>query len=175
MFGFFRNLFGRRDSLANAARRASGSDLVEAIGVADVFVFAMMRGEGLDAATFTQEELLAEIERTARELDEREEFEPFIYERDGASCLPFFSSQDHCQIFAGEYSKSRNRVFGFQVLEVKGSVIASCARGVDRIVLNDWTPDERPLTEAEKRLLQDSWTGSNDPIDQDSKSVTPEL
>lgn len=156
MFGFLRNLFGRRDSLANAGRRTSGSELVKAIGVADVFVFATMSSEGLDPATFTQEELLAEIERTAREFDARKEFEPFVYERDGASCLPFFSSRDHCQIFAGEYSKSRNRVFGFQVLGVKGSVIASCARGVERVVLNDWTSDERPLTDEEMWLLQET-------------------
>jgi SseB protein N-terminal domain len=156
MFRFLHKLFRRRDALAEAGRRTSCDAFVQSIGAADLFVFAAMRSDGLDAATFTQEELLAEIERTALDLSEREEFEPFIYQRDGETCLPFFSSPNHYERFVGEYSKSRNRVFGFQVLGVNGGVIAKCAKGVERLVLNDWTSDERPLSDDERRLLQET-------------------
>jgi hypothetical protein len=155
---FLRKLVGRRDALVDAGRRTSGADFVRAVGSADVFVIAAMQSEGLDAATFTPEQLLAELERVARDLNDREGgFEVFIYERDGTSRLPFFSSQDHCQTFCGEYSKRANRVFPFQALGVKGSVIASCSKGVDQLVLNDWTPDERPLSDEEMRLLRGAW------------------
>lgn len=127
--------------------------------MSDVFVIAAMLSEGLDAATFTQEDLLAELERVARDLSEREDgFDAFTYERDGSSCLPFFSSQGHCQIFCSEYAKRANRVFPFQVLGIKGSLLATCSRGVERLILNDSTPDERPLSDSEKRLLQETRT-----------------
>lgn len=155
MLNLLRKLVGRRDALVDAGRRSSSADFVRVIGSADVFVIAAMQNEGLDAATVTPEQLLAEIERVARDLSEREGgFKVFTYDRDGASCLPFFSSQAHCQTFCGEYSKRANRVFPFQLLGVKGSVIASCSQGVDRLVLNDWTPDERLLSDEETRLLR---------------------
>ncbi len=88
MFRFLHKLLRRRDALAEAGRRTSGDAFVQAIGAADLFVIAAMRSEGLDAATFTQEELLAEIERTARDLSEREEFEPFIEGLDGCRSAP---------------------------------------------------------------------------------------
>ncbi len=34
-----------------------------------------------------------------------------IYERDGASCIPFFSSQDYCQTFCCEYMKRAENEF----------------------------------------------------------------
>jgi hypothetical protein len=155
MLKLLRRLVGRGDALVAAGRRASGADFVRAVLSADVFVIAAMQSDGLDPATFTPEQLLAELERAARELGDRERsFEVFKYEQDGASCLPFFSSQGYCETFCGEYSKRANRVFPFQLLGVKGSTVASCSSGVDRLVLNDWTPDERPLSDEEMRLLR---------------------
>jgi hypothetical protein len=156
MFDFFRRVFRRRNALENAARRTSGHAFVHAIGIADVFVIASMQSEGLDPTMHTPEELLAEAERVGRDLSERKEFWPLVYDRDGTSCLPFFSSPHHYQTFIGEFSKSRNRVFAFQVLGVKGSAIASWASGVERVVLNDWSPEQRPLSDEEKRLLPET-------------------
>ncbi|MCI0334292.1 MAG: hypothetical protein L0228_13820 [Planctomycetes bacterium] len=155
MRNFLRRLIGSGDPLADAGRRHCGEAFVHAVEAADIFVLAAMQSEGLDAATFTQEQLLAEIERSARDLSERQDgFEPFVYRRDGVSCLPFFSSQEHCEVFCGEYSKLRNRVLPFQVLGIKGSVLAVCSSSVERLILNDWTADERPISAEEKRLLE---------------------
>jgi hypothetical protein len=155
MFNLLRRLVGRRDALVDAGRRTSGADFVRAVVSADVFVIAAMQSEGLDAATFTQEQLLVELERVVRDLNDREGgFEVFVYERDGASRLPFFSSQEHCQTFCGEYSKRAGRVFPFQLLGVKGSVIAPFSKSFHLLVLNDWTPDERPLSDEEMQLLR---------------------
>jgi len=159
MHHLLRKLLGRRDPLVAAGRRSSGAAFVRAVGTSDVFVIAAMQSEGLDAATFSPEVLLAELEHVARDLSEREDgFEVFTYERGGRSCLPFFSSQGHCQTFCGEYSKLANRVFPFQVLGVNGSDLATCSRGVEQMILNAWTPDERPLSDSEKCLLQEPST-----------------
>ncbi len=174
VFDFLRKISRRRNALENAARRTSGHAFVQAIGIADVFVIASMQSEGLDPTTHTPEELLAEAERVGRDLSEQKEFWPLVYDRDGTSCLPFFSSPRHCQTFIGEFSKSRNRVFGFQVLGVKGSVIASCARGVERVVLNDWSPEQRPLSDEEKRLLHETWDQPPESTELTTKNPTSE-
>jgi hypothetical protein len=159
MLKFLARLVGCRDPLVKMGRRLSGEDFVRSIALADVYVIAAMQSKGHDPATLTQEEMLAEIERVARDLGEREgDFEVFIYQQDGRPCLPFFSSLDQCQTFCGEYSKQENRVIPFQILGVKGSALAGCARGVERVILNDWTPDERPLSDEETRLLQETWS-----------------
>ena len=76
-------------------------------GAADVFVIAAMQSEGLDAVSRAGNKLLAELERVARDLSDRENgFQVFVDERDGTSCLPFFSSLKQCQTFCGEYSAS---------------------------------------------------------------------
>ena len=158
MLNLLRKLIGRRDPLAEAGRRTSGAEFARAVEAADVFVIAAMQSEGLDPNTLTQEQLLAEIERVAQDLSDRQGgFEVFIYERDGASCIPFFSSQDYCQTFCCEYMKRANRVFPFQILGVKGRTIATCSRGVNRLVLNDWSPNERLLSDEEMRFLRESW------------------
>ena len=118
-------------------------------------VLAALQSEGLDAATFTQEDLLAEIERAAKDLSERDNLEPFLYRSGDTRCLPFFSTGDHAQAFCGEYSKERNRVFPFQSLTVRGPVLASLLPGCDVLVLNPRTADEYVLSEADMRLLRE--------------------
>ncbi len=158
MINFLRKLVGRRDQVVVAGRRTSGTEFVRAVGAADVFVIAAMQSEGHDPATVTPEQLLAELERVGRDLSDRETgFAVFIYGRDRTSCLPFFSSLAHCQIFCGEYMRRANRVFPFQVLRVRGSALATCSEEVDQLVLNDWTPDERPLSDDEMRSLREGW------------------
>lgn len=119
-------------------------------------VLAALQSEGLDAVTFTHEDLLAEIERAAKDLSERDSFEPFLFRSGDTRCLPFFSTADHAQAFCGEYSKERNRVFPFQTLTVRGSVLASLLSGCDALVLNPRTTDEYVLSEADLRLLDET-------------------
>jgi hypothetical protein len=149
-------LFGKRDRLAALSRGADRRAFISALIDADVTVLAALQSEGLDAATFTQEELLAEIERAAKDLNERDGFEPFLYRSGDIRCLPFFSTADHAQTFCGEHSKERNRVFPFQTLTVRGSVLASLVPGCDALVLNPRTAYEYLLSEADVRMLTDA-------------------
>jgi hypothetical protein len=118
-----------------------------------VTVLAALQSKGLDATTFTQECLLAEIERVAKDLSERESFEPFLYQSGDLQCLPFFSTADHAQTFCGQYSKERNRVFPFQTLTVRGSLLASLLPACDVLVLNPGTGDEYVLSETDMSFL----------------------
>src|SRR5205823_2967495 len=115
----------KRDRLSALIRQSDRQAFVRALIEADVTVLAALQSDGLDVATFTQEALLAEIERAAKHLSERDSFEPFLYRSGDTRCLPFFSTADHAETFCGDYSKERNRVFPFQTLTVRGSVLAS--------------------------------------------------
>jgi hypothetical protein len=103
----------------------------------------------------TQEQLLAEIERAARDLNEREDgFAPFVYERAGRRRLPFFTSNDHAQTFVGEYSKEHDRVYPFQMLGGSGSVLAQLLPACDDLVMNDRSPDEHVLSPADSDAIR---------------------
>ncbi len=156
MFRALAKLFGKRDRLSALSGQADRRAFIRALVEADVIVLAALQSEGLDAATFTQEALLAEIERAAKDLSERNSFEPFLYRSGDSQRLPFFSTPNHAQIFCGEYSKERNRVFPFNTLTVRGSVLASLLPGCNSLVLNPRTADEYVLCEADVRLLQGS-------------------
>jgi hypothetical protein len=84
MAGFLRKLLGKRPVTEQLARRGDRDAFVRALGEADIFVFAAIEGDGLDPSTLTREQLLAEIERAATDLNERQDgFAPFVYERNG--------------------------------------------------------------------------------------------
>jgi hypothetical protein len=130
--------------------------LIRTLLEAKVIVLAALQGEGLDPATLTEQELLAEIERAAKDLRERDSFEPFLYRSGDTLCLPFFSSSKHAETFCGEYAKERNRVFPFQTLTIRGPVLASLLPAADVLVLDPKTADEYVLSDADKRLLVDA-------------------
>ena len=112
---------------------------------ATIYVLAALQSEGLDADTMTKDQLLGEIDRAARDLNEREGIEPFMYEREGIRTLPFFSSMQHAETFCGEYSQARNRVFPFQVLGIDSVTFARLLHGCEAAVLNPDSPDEHVL------------------------------
>jgi hypothetical protein len=149
-------LFGKRDRLSALSGQPDRRAFIRALVEADVTVLAALRSEGLDAATFTQEALLAEIERAAKDLSERDNFQPFLYRSSDSQRLPFFSTPGHAQTFCGEYSKERKRVFPFQTLTVRGSMLASLLPGCDALVLNPGTADEYVLSETDIRLLHEA-------------------
>lgn len=153
MFRSLAKLFAKKDRLTALGRQADRRAFVRALGESDVIVIAALQTEGLDAATFTEEQLLAEIEMAAKDLSERGTFEPFVYRSGDSRCLPVFSNAHHAQTFCGEYSKERNRIFPFQTLTVRGSVLASVLPACDVVVLNPKTEDEYSLSAEDMKLL----------------------
>lgn len=152
MASFFRKLFGKPDRPAHEGDRES---FLRQLVDADIFVIAAVEGDGLDPSAMTREQLLAELERAARDLNERQDgFAPFVYEQDGQRRLPFFTSQDHAQVFVSEHSKERSRVYPFQLLGVRGSLLVQLLPACDLLVMNDRSPDEVVLSESDATALR---------------------
>jgi hypothetical protein len=149
MAGFLRKLFGKPSAIEQLARGGDRDAFLRQLGDTVIFVIGAVEGDGLDASTMTQEQLLAEIERAAKDLSERQDgFAPFVYERNGRRRIPFFTSQAHAETFVGEYSKERNRFYPFQLLGIKGSLLAQLLPACDDLVMNDSTDAEVVLSEA---------------------------
>ncbi len=71
----------------------------------------------LDAASLTQEQVLAQIREDSEQLS-NEQFEPWILEVDGKKRLPAFSSRRKIEAFAGKISRELDKVFGLGCVEV---------------------------------------------------------
>src|SRR5258708_33308187 len=66
----------------------------------------------LDAANFTQEQLLGQIRKDSEQLSS-DQFEPWILEGDGKRRLPVFSSQERMAACARQNSQGMNKGFWF--------------------------------------------------------------
>ena len=154
MFEAFKRLFGRRDKVSRLAHGTDRRAFVDAFVSSDVVVMAALHGDGIDPSQFTQEQILAEIERSARDLAEDRQREPFVYVRDGVRRLPVFTSMENAQRFGGEYCRQRNRMFAFQTLQVSGDTVRGLIPACDVVVLNDACADEYVLSEADIELLR---------------------
>ncbi|MEA2559350.1 MAG: hypothetical protein QOH06_854 [Acidobacteriota bacterium] len=158
MASFLRKLFGKPPAIEQLARRGDREAFLRTLGEADIFVIAAIEGDGLDASTMTKEQLLAEIERAAKDLNERQDgFAPFVYERNGRRRLPFFTSNAHAETFVGKYSKERNRVYPFQLLRVKGALLAQLMPACDDLAMDDRTEAEVVLSEPDMAAMRRMW------------------
>lgn len=145
MFSQIRKFFGKPGT-GDDTPLSDSSDFFRRLAVMDIFIIAAIEGDGLDPKSFTKEQLLAEIRRSAKELSERKNHKPFVYTVEGQRRLPFFSDMDHAQKFVGEYSKERNRMYPFQLLGVKGSVLAQLSPTADVFIMNDRNNDEKAIS-----------------------------
>ncbi|HEX7858916.1 MAG TPA: hypothetical protein VF773_01175 [Verrucomicrobiae bacterium] len=71
----------------------------------------------LDRGSFTQEQLLEQIQKDSEQLDS-EDFEPWVLEIDGKKRLPVFSSRARMEAFAIRMSTSMNKVFGLGCISI---------------------------------------------------------
>jgi len=71
----------------------------------------------LDAASFTEEQLLEQIRNDSEQLS-GEQFEPWILEVDGKKRLPAFSSQKKMLAFSSRMSQELNRVFSLGCISI---------------------------------------------------------
>jgi hypothetical protein len=153
-------MLNRLRDIFRSKTNATDSFLQE-LGTSDLFVISATRSHGIDARALTQEQLLAEIRRELEHDKKNQEagYSLFVYTTaSGQRRLPFFSSAKHAEIFCGEYSKERNRVFPLMVLQTRGTFLAkvSVSNG-ETVVLNDKSPDERVLTVDELAAARRMW------------------
>lgn len=88
----------------------------------------------LDAASFTQDELLGLMEAETKELA-GDQVELWILEIDGQKWLPAFSSQKKAELFSSKMSRQLNKVFCLGCVEVLLADVVS-GRDIDVIDLN---------------------------------------
>ena len=88
----------------------------------------------LDAATFTQDELMEMIEQESKELG-GDQIELWILEIDGKKRLPAFSSQKKMEAFSAKMSQDLNKVFSLGCFEALLADITKQA-DVDFVDLN---------------------------------------
>ncbi len=88
----------------------------------------------LDAATFTQDQLMELIEQESKELGGNQ-VELWILEIDGKKRLPAFSSQMKMKAFSAKMSKDLNKVFSLGCIEVLLADIVKVA-DIDFVDLN---------------------------------------
>lgn len=156
--GLLRKLFGKPEQLARLAREGDRDAFLRKLADADIFVIAAIERNGLDPSTMSKEQLLAEIDRATKGLNEPQDgFAPFVYEREGKDRLPFFTSNGHAETFVGEYSKERDRVYPFQLLGCKGSVLAQLLPACELLVMNDRSPDEVALSDGDMTAMRRMW------------------
>ncbi len=111
-------------------------------------------GGGLDADTFTADELLEAIEESATRLSGETEFRPYCFEDGGRLVAPAFTRQRHGQAFVGEYCKALHRVVPFWLLGVSGRDLAEWATAAGAAVaLNPGTRHESIVGVEELALI----------------------
>jgi hypothetical protein len=158
-FGVLSRLLGGPDALTRACRGADRRAFAELFGRSSVAFLCLPApfDQGLDPSGMSQEELLSLIEKAARDLSERKEFQPFCYTVGQARCLPLFSQEKFAQQFVGEYVREVDRVLPFQMLTANGAALIPAFFGCDIIVLNDRTRHRQQLSAGDVALLQEVW------------------
>lgn len=125
-----------------------------------ILVISATVSEGIDASSMTQDQLLVAIQQALERDKENQQkgYGLFMYSANGRRRLPFFTSNEHAQKFCGEYSKERNRVFPFMVLEAEGTFLGKIVpSSCDSVVMNDKSEDERVLSPAELAAARRMW------------------
>jgi len=146
---------------AGAPSPPGGSDeFLREIASKHIFMISAAVSEGIDAGSLTQDQLLADIRQALeRDKENRQKgYGLFVYTANGQRRLPFFTSNAHAQKFCGEYSKERNRVFPFMVLEAEGTFLGKIVpSSYDLVVINDKSEDERVLSPEELAAARRMW------------------
>jgi len=148
-----------KSSNANPAAPPEGDDFLREIASKPILVISATVSEGIDASAMTQDQLLAEIRKALeRDKENQKGYGLFVYTVNGQRRLPFFTSNEHAQKFCGEYSKERNRVFPFMVLEANGTFLGKIVpSSYDLVVMNDKSEDERVLSPEELAAARRMW------------------
>ncbi len=105
-----------KDDLERVAYRENLAELNTYLKKRPVFIPQRPK-RFLDAANFTQEQLLEQIRKDSEQLA-GDQFEPWILEVDGKKRLPAFSSQEKMTAFASRMSKELNKVFSLGCVQI---------------------------------------------------------
>jgi hypothetical protein len=153
MLALFRRLFSAAPpDLVQLARGPDREVFLRQLLRSNIFLFAALESDGVDAGTATSEQLITELEQAAKSLSAEDKgIEPFVYDHDAKRRLPFFSSEEHGKVFVSDYCAEHNRSYAFQMIGVRGEVLVQLLPICDELVLNDRTPDQVVIPKAGAR------------------------
>jgi hypothetical protein len=129
--------FSGADVLIQASRSPDRRIFADLFGRSSILFLHLPPGpeDGL-VPNVTQDELLAQIKKSARDLSGREQFMPLCDTREGRKRLLLFTQQSFVQEFAHTYVREIKRIMPFEVLTVEGRVLVPVFRDTDSVVLN---------------------------------------
>jgi hypothetical protein len=143
------------DALVRASR---GSDRQ---AFADLFIRSSIlflhRPPGLEDGlepNVTQDGLLAQIKKSARDLSGRAQFVPLCNTREGRKRMLLFTQQTLVQEYAQARVRETKRIMPFEVLTVEGRVLVPVFRNADSVVLNPGSRAQYELSAEDVTLLR---------------------
>lgn len=157
MFGNLLKRLRKPERVAKSSLESQRDSFLREIGERDLLVIVAVQSSGIELEGLTQESLLAEIERAAKDLSERQEFQPFMYERDGRSCLPFFTTTGHAEAFVGECCRAQNRLIPMPMISIRASMLVTLLPACDLLVMNDASDDEIVFSDEDLDVARGIW------------------
>ncbi|MCF6176639.1 MAG: hypothetical protein L3J71_12830 [Victivallaceae bacterium] len=112
----------------------------------DVYIISDNIGEGIPIDS-SQGEVIKHIEEMSKKFSEATGYRFFSYEDEGEIFFPFFLTQKDADNFCGAYSGKENKIFAFEILQVKGEVIIPKILDTVTTVMNAQSGDEFELNE----------------------------
>ncbi len=145
----------RDDALIEALRSSSDSSFLDAFQRSTVFFLHLPPGceNGFDPE-ISQEELLAQIRKCAKDLSERQQFLPLRILRDNRRVLLLFTDSNHAKPFVQHYVRQVKRVMPFEVIGISGDAALKLLNGIDSVIFNPNTAHERELSSQRLDLLR---------------------
>jgi len=157
MVGFLKKLFSRRASLLALVSGDRPQSFVDALGSAEITMLADLTRRGLALESVTKDAVLAEVELAAEYLAKRLTFSPFLYEDEGVTLLPFFTSREATEAFCAAYCGRESRLFPFQAFVLNAPMLASCATPGTSVIMDPQTDNEFVLTNDQLDALRSTW------------------
>ncbi len=149
------------DPLVRASRASDRQAFADLFGRSSILFLHLPPGleGGLDP-NLPQDQLMAQIRKSAKDLSGREQFVPLCDTREGRKRMLLFTQQAFAQEFANAYVREIKRIMPFEVLTVEGKVLIPSFQNADSIVLNAGTKFEYELSLEDVALIRDRWNAA---------------
>ena len=143
------------NTLTEALRSSSDTSFLDAFQRSTVFFLHLPPGceNGFDPG-ISQEELLAQIRKCAKDLSERQQFLPLRIVRDNRRVLLLFTDSNHAKPFVQHYVRQVKRVMPVEVIGISGDAALKLLNGVDSVIFNPNTAFEYELSSHRLDLLR---------------------
>jgi hypothetical protein len=146
MIKFIKRLFEISHPLVLAAKNGCDNDFVDILFDTNVYILSGNIGDGIPIDS-SQNEVIKHMEEMSKKFSEATGYGFFSYEDEGKIFFPFFLTQKDADNFCGAYCGRENKIFLFEVLQVKGELIIPKILDTVTTVMNAQSSNEFELNE----------------------------